>query len=851
MKRTKKLDTSDKLGNNLGLDRLSKVAAHFGKKEGISIQFLEIDSPRIQENTIFLPNKFKKFANDEKKMETLLGYLDRETWKIRENSLVKSRLKKKEKIRPSEKILDQFFTGEERSNGYIEILDTKIKLFQGKKKPYYFSEVFNSLVSAKSTATTLAVILYQTTEQLRITRKAQGQYLGMKSNINEMYKYENEQKINKLNSYKQENEARDFFIQVSMIPIDAETGFDFESYVNDKAKVWAKKYLSKVMKGLDQVQSTEDAYNLALGMLKTVFDKDFEDEMQESQDQENPDEMQGEPQESEEENSEETEEKKDSGDSDSEGSEEKEDSENKTSSDSGGSESEEKENEDEESEDSQKSDSEDGEEEKSSKSHGDEGEGGDDDEKSEGDGEGDKDDSESDSAEGSEDSDSEDSDEDSSDESGDESGESDDESSESEGGGESSDNSNSDEEGSQKAQNSKKSKSKDGEEESSKSESEGTESGESPEMAKAAEELSKEWAEVQNDLERQIQEKDHGGFDSQVKEIEDFVSNTAQMFDQDFSDEFGKAKNNGTLMGPSPEAAAGDRIIEITPDQRRLKQLESKTNYVAKTLARKLKNVVRVLAQNEVEYDKRNGDLDDDALADIYTGKSNIFMQESPGKNHNNIAWLFLVDLSGSMGGIKNDLAIEALYTCCQAIFDAGNNNFLIAGFDNVWDRGYSGRGSSYGYDRHVAYRREAPMRIHLAKKFTDDWRRVKENVSGMQAGYNNDDGDAVRWAASRLLEVDDVARRELVVFSDGEPSSYGDYRTAQLDLHDAIREVRSAGVGITSVGIMHNTERFYGKEDSMIVNDVEELPSKFVKLIRKKMLGAQGAFVKRKRRKL
>lgn len=809
MKRTKKLDTSDKLGNNLGLDRLSKVAAHFGKKEGISIQFIEIDSPKIQENTIFLPNKFKKFANDEKKMETLLGYMDRETWKIRENSLVNSRLKKKEKIKPSEKILCEFFTEEERSNGYIDILDTKIKLFQGKKKPYYFSEVFNSLVNAKSTATTLAVILYQTTEQLRITRKAQGQYLGMKSNINAMYKYENEQKINKLNSYKQENEARDFFIQVSMIPIDAETGFDFESYINDKAKVWAKKYLSKVMKGFDQVQSTEDAYNLALGMLKTVFDKDFEDEMQESQDQENPDEMQGEPQESEEENSEETEEKKDSGDSNSEGSEKKEDSEKQKSNDSGDSES--KENEGEESEDSQKSDSEDGEEE-SSKSDGDEGESVDDNE---------------------------------------ESSESDEEGSESESAGESGQDSNSagKEKESQKAQGSQKSES--GNSEYGEGEGEKVEGSENPEMAKSAEELSKEWAQVQKDLEKKIQEKDHGGFDSQVKEIEDFVSNTAQMFDQDFSDEFGKAKNNGTLMGPSPEAAAGDRIIETTPNKKRLKKLESKTNYIAKTLARKLKNVVRVLAQNEVEYDKRNGDLDDDALADIYTGKNNVFMQESPGKNHNNIAWLFLVDLSGSMGGIKNDLAIEALYTCCQAIFDAGNNNFLIAGFDNVWDRGYSGMGSSYGYKRNVSYRREAPMRIHLAKKFTDDWRRVKENVSGMQAGYNNDDGDAVRWAASRLLEVDDVARRELVVFSDGEPSSYGDYRTTCQDLHDAIKEVRSAGVGITSIGIMHNTEKFYGKEDSMIVNDVEELPSKFVKLIRKKMLGAQGSFVKRKRRKL
>lgn len=852
MKKFKKLDTSEKLGNNLGLDRLSKIAAHFGKKEGVSIQFLEIESPQIKDKTIFLPNKFKKFANDEKKMEILLGYLDKETWKIRENSLVKTRLKNKEKIRPSTQILEKFFTGEELSNGYVEILDTKLKIFRDKKKPFYFSEIFNSLVKEKKTATTLAVILYQTTEQLRITRKAQGQYLGMKSNINQMYKYENEQKIEKLNSYKQESEARDFFIQVSMMPIDAEAGFDYETYVNDKAKIWAKKYLDKVMGALDLVQNTEDAYNLAVGILKTVFDKDFEDEMQDMEEQENPDEMQGEPSEEESEDSEEKDDGENGngkGEGEQEENEESEDKEKSQGESEGG---DSKESEDESSE-SDSSDGEESEEESESKNKnsGDNDEDGDsegDKEEGEGDSDSDGEESKGNGDESDNDSDSEEEGSNSGDESAGESDEgSDDDSPEKQEGKGEQNSEEGDSQSSESLEGSESQQSEGGEEQSS----EQSEGKETPDKAKSPDQSSKEWAKIQKELEKQIQEKDHGGFDSQVKEIEDFVSNTAQMFDQDFSDEFGKAKKHGSLMGPSPEAAAEDRIVHTTPNERRLKQLESNTNYLAKTLARKLKNVVRVLAQNDVEYDKRYGDLDDDALADIYAGKSNIFMQESPGKNHNNIAWLFLVDLSGSMGGIKNELAIEALYTCCQAIFDAGNNNFLIAGFDNVWDHGYGGFGSGYGIIRDVSYRREAPMRIHLAKKFSDDWRKVKGNVSGMEAGYNNDDGDAVRWAASRLLEVDDVSRRELVVFSDGEPSSYGNHAATVQDLHDAIRETKDAGIGLTSVGIMHNTERFYGKEDSMIVNNVEELPAKFVKLIRKKMLGARGAYVKRKRRKL
>ena len=315
--------------------------------------------------------------------------------------------------------------------------------------------------------------------------------------------------------------------------------------------------------------------------------------------------------------------------------------------------------------------------------------------------------------------------------------------------------------------------------------------------------------------------------------IPDILDSRAQIFKGNYNTIPKKVR--GAIPGAPKSVLQKDYIQEIKlPRKEVLDKIKSNVNYNAKTLSRKLKNIIRVMAQEDTEYDKLTGEIDDDALSDIIHGNKNIFMETSNGYNHNNIAWLFLVDMSGSMGGDKEILAIKACMAVAQAIADLGNEKFCIAGFDNP----------GFFYDKYLMeknfkqYIRQENMRIQLVKKFSDPWNSVKNNTTGLMAGFNNNDGDAIRWACARLLEIDEVSRRELVVISDGVPSSLShSYDAINKDLLDAIRESRSSGVGISSIGIFHDTSVFYGKEDSIEINNLEELSSEFIKMIRKKMI--------------
>jgi cobaltochelatase CobT len=110
---------------------------------------------------------------------------------------------------------------------------------------------------------------------------------------------------------------------------------------------------------------------------------------------------------------------------------------------------------------------------------------------------------------------------------------------------------------------------------------------------------------------------------------------------------------------------------------------------------------------------------------------------------------------------------------------------------------------------------------LQVYKRFDSD------NLCGLaciECGHENPDGEALSWAATRLLEQR-AHRHILMVLSDGYPAT-GDGNPAILrtDLRARVDALRERGVELIGVGILDDAvEAFY--PTSSVVEQLQDLP--------------------------
>lgn len=880
-----KKDSSTLSSYNIDDDVISKIARLFARQNGVNISFSEVQEPIINKNSIIIPASCKKWAKDPEKVSLFRGFLDLQIWKLRTLSLIKESFDKKEKVTPSQDLLNAFIR---KSKTYNKITDTvnveniKFRVFSDSKTPDLSlgtENSFKKFVSDPSIVPALKYI-FDIFEVIRIENWAgRSSFLGVKQNIQNLHAH------TFMNRKKFDSEIMESLIQMALSVYFKPTldwnNFNELTKFSDMSSTWISFYNPYFSKLANELRYAEDSYNLSVSLLLSCFEQ-FE--APDLSDPPPPD-----PEESEEsEEPEDDEDNKDSKDSKKDNKNKKDSKDNK--------------NKEKDQKNKEKQDKKDSEKQESSEE-----DSGDDESNEEGDvdesEDGEKQESDESSSGDAEEgqSDAQDQESDSSENSGKENDGQEKSQGEGSEGSEESDSDNSDsgnEDSPSNRENQtnskpqekegkfskedleklfedlKKAQSENSESENSENQEESTDddtnSADSNYKNSTAEKQKNKPLKDPNDKSKKESPEKGKEYELPKFNIEELkkqvpsgsagtsdtrqLSDTMQIFtDQSKVEKIGDKSKNNPIFGAPPEILQRDKVIQVKDiDEVRFKNLKDNVGKKASVVSNKMKNIIRVLAEEDEEYDKQYGDLDEDSLAEVATKNHAIYYKTNQGTNHNNIAWFFLVDLSGSMGGQKCELAIQSLLTCCQAIYDAGNNKFFVAGFDNG-DYRHSGWGGGRDVSGHTPgiFSRREVMNIYLVKKIGDDWNKVKKTISSLRAGGSNGDGDALKWAISRLLEVENVSRRELIVFSDGEPSCHSDdMGLLHKDLVQTIKRGRELGVGINSVGIMHNTSRFYGAENSLIINKIDELPEKFTKMIRSVMLGSKSLMVKRKSRK-
>ncbi|WP_367190444.1 cobalamin biosynthesis protein CobT [Burkholderia sp. Ed8] len=241
-------------------------------------------------------------------------------------------------------------------------------------------------------------------------------------------------------------------------------------------------------------------------------------------------------------------------------------------------------------------------------------------------------------------------------------------------------------------------------------------------------------------------------------------------------------------------------------------------------LKRQLERALKVDEHTRWKREQERGDLDRAALARVATspGYRTPFRvrRATPGRD---AAVSLLIDCSGSMAGSKIELATLCAAALCDALIQLGfacevlgyssaEDAAMRAHYQRWIDDGLS----TFGYNRFVER-----LDLRVYKRFDSD---NPSGIACLECGHENPDGEALSWAAERLLSTP-ARRRILMVLSDGSPAT-GDGHPAILrtDLHARVDALRARRVELIGVGILDDAvESFYPV--SRVVEHLNALP--------------------------
>ena len=218
-------------------------------------------------------------------------------------------------------------------------------------------------------------------------------------------------------------------------------------------------------------------------------------------------------------------------------------------------------------------------------------------------------------------------------------------------------------------------------------------------------------------------------------------------------------------------------------------------------------------AENQEEYGRRSGDIDEGALWTIGAGLSDgkLFMRNNVISKANKLI-VILLDMSGSMGGVKITEATQVVLLLTEAM-----KSLAIPGLDFVV---YGHTGDNHG--------KGSIDMVRILDSRTDETPRLAVGLRSCNLN-NNYDGFAFQAAINEAeLCYPDTDDRNLIVISDGEPAGYaygymhgvGIAHTASVVQRNRGRGWKIHGIGICSAFPQSTGDNLYGRGNCVILDD-------------------------------
>ena len=236
--------------------------------------------------------------------------------------------------------------------------------------------------------------------------------------------------------------------------------------------------------------------------------------------------------------------------------------------------------------------------------------------------------------------------------------------------------------------------------------------------------------------------------------------------------------------------------------------------------AQQVRRLIQIRAKVQRVYGVKKGKLDQSRLSRICFDapgfNERVFKNKIDNKTLD-AAITVLVDMSGSMSGEKVQFALASTLLVNE-VCSTLNVPVEIIGFSDV--------GS-------------LPS-MYIYKSFSDA--RVTEEQLKEYFGYSshwmsgNPDGENILWTYDRLLKRKEK-KRLMIVMSDGSPAASKGGSGIGLFTHKVIGEIeRAKKIEIYGLGLCSHEVEYYYKSHS-VVNEPQEIPSKLIELIERKIL--------------
>jgi cobalamin biosynthesis protein CobT len=271
-----------------------------------------------------------------------------------------------------------------------------------------------------------------------------------------------------------------------------------------------------------------------------------------------------------------------------------------------------------------------------------------------------------------------------------------------------------------------------------------------------------------------------------------------------------------------------DDVIEYITDgdKTALASFLAESRQMVNTIRQKFRLNLVGCTKNRWECGKRRGKIDHQSVYKVVLGTGkDVFRtkMEAPGFD---TAVSLYIDHSSSMSFDKINLAAMSAIIFGEALNDIGIP-FEIAGYSTgQYDEGVNIFNQASEEERKL-YTRWGRLWIGVYKRFDELWLTSRHRCLNMSRHekYNTYDGEAVRFAAQRLLARPEK-RKILFVFSDGYPcpnvQQFTDDHCAYLTT--IAKDVEKV-VELFAIGIKSDSVKKYYK-NSVVVNDIRDLPS-------------------------
>lgn len=246
------------------------------------------------------------------------------------------------------------------------------------------------------------------------------------------------------------------------------------------------------------------------------------------------------------------------------------------------------------------------------------------------------------------------------------------------------------------------------------------------------------------------------------------------------------------------------------------------------TMKAKLRRALMAKETRDWDFGREFGKLDTKRLVVGSLGAPTVYKQRKE-RLEMDTAVHFLIDLSGSMGGQKIQVARDATVAFSECL-EGTQIRYQVTGFCNSSLPSQLYEQYERASRTSQKYHRVEPLSLFKFKDFNTNLQLSKGSINaiGQCAGGNNSDRDAVIWAYHELMQRPEK-RKILFVLSDGQPANdtinIHDYGRGPLvaGLKMAIDECGKNGVECVGIGILtDHVKNIYPK--SVSIRKVEDL---------------------------